>query len=577
MYHEKIGIFTDADGDKVVFQGSANETTSALLPDFNFESINVFQCWRDELKEYFSPYVVGFEDLWQNKSPNTLVLDFPEAAKEKLIKIAKSVPILLTPNIEVELWRKYKSKGDEEKIDSDAPAIPHLLNGEEFEIKQHQRRALEAWKANALQGIMALATGAGKTITALYGAVKVFEATKKLILGIAVPYQNLADQWVSVLREFNIVPIQCYANSADWLPRFSESISLYQANACQFVCFVVVNRTLQSDHFQQLLTQIPGENFLWVGDECHHHGTIGLANALPQQAGWRLGLSATPEHYLNKEATARITGYYGQVVASYSLMEALKDGVLTPYRYHVVVVDMADDEAEEYRDLSEQISVIAARTSEEASENEKLKIFLFRRARLLGRVRNKLIELRNLIANKRPTPLTLFYCGDGSTEDENSGEQMRQVELVSSLLYDMGWKTSHFTSHEALQERQELLDFFRIGVIDALVAIRCLDEGIDVPACRRAYILASSRNPKQFIQRRGRILRRSPGKEYAEIYDFVVKIPDHLAEGNQNERKLIRAELERVAEFARLATNSADVVRTLFPLLEQYDLAHVLV
>jgi superfamily II DNA or RNA helicase len=577
MYHEKIGIFTDADGDKVVFQGSANETISGLLPDFNFESINVFQCWREELKEYFSPYILGFEDLWQNKSPNTLVLDFPEAAKEKLIKIAKNVSRPLTPNIEVELWRRYKTGEEEEKIGSDAPMIPYLLNGEEFEIKPHQKRALEAWKANALQGIMALATGSGKTITALYGAVKVFEATKKLILGIAVPYQNLADQWVSVLREFNIFPIQCYANSSDWLSQFSESISLFQVNACRFVCFVVVNRTLQSEHFQRLLAQIPKENFLWIGDECHHHGTTGLANALPQQAAWRLGLSATPERYLNQDATDRITGYYGQVIASYTLREALSDGVLTPYRYYVVIVDMADDEAEEYQQLSEQISLIAARTTEESLENEKLKMLLFRRSRLLGRVRNKLTELKNLIANKQPTPLTLFYCGDGSTEDENSGEQMRQVELVSSLLYEMGWKASHFTSHEALQERQELLDYFRLGVIDALIAIRCLDEGIDVPACRRAYILASSRNPKQFIQRRGRILRRSPGKEYAEIYDFVVKIPDHLAEGNQTERKLIHAELERVAEFARLAINSADAVRILFPLLERYDLAHVLV
>jgi superfamily II DNA or RNA helicase len=577
MYHEKIGIFTDSDGDKVVFQGSANETTNALLPDFNFESINVFQCWREELKDHFSPYVVGFEDLWQNKSPNTLVLDFPDAAKEKLIKIAKSVPKLITPNIEAELWRKYKTRDDEEESESDTPVLPSLMNGEEFEIKPHQKRALEAWKANGLQGVMALATGAGKTITAIYGAVKVFEATKKLILGIAVPYQNLADQWVSVLREFNITPIQCYADSSDWLPRFSEMISLYQANACRFVCFIVVNRTLQSDHFQSLLTQIPGENFLWVGDECHHHSTTRLANALPQQAQWRLGLSATPEHYLNQDATARIFAYYGQVVASYTLAEALTDGVLTPYRYHVVVVDLADDEAEEYQQLSEQISMAAARQRDADAEDEKLKMLLFRRARLLGRVRSKLTELRSLIANKRPTPLTLFYCGDGSTEDEHSGEQLRQVELVSSLLFDLGWKSSHFTSHEPLQERQGLLDYFRIGLIDALVAIRCLDEGIDVPACRRAYILASSRNPKQFIQRRGRILRRSPGKEYAEIYDFLVKIPNHLAEGNQSERKLIIAELERVAEFARLATNSADAVRTLLPLLKQYDLAHVLV
>lgn len=580
MYHEKIGILGDAAGDKVVFQGSANETTNALLPDFNFESINVFQCWRDEFVDHFMPYIVGFERLWENKSPNMLVLNFPDAAREKLVKIANSAPKLLTNEIEAELWKRYKAPEPEAEINSEAPRIPLVLNGEEFSVLPHQRKALEAWKANGFQGIMALATGAGKTITAIYGAIKIYERTKRLFLAVAVPYQNLADQWVGVLREFNIIPIRCYANSSDWIPELGECISLYQTSGSKFVCLVIVNKTLQSEQFQHFLKQIPGENFLWIGDECHYHGSKGFANALPQQANLRLGLSATPEHYLDKDATARLVGFYGPVVTTYTLEEALNDRVLTPYQYHVVIVDMADDETEEYQQLSEQISRLIARSGEsdlESSDDEQLKFLLFRRARLLGRAKNKLAELKKLLNGESPKPLTLFYCGDGSTEDQDSGEFMRQVEAVSSLLYSLSWKSSLFTARETRKERQALLDHFRLGLIDALVAIRCLDEGIDVPACRTAYILASSRNPKQFIQRRGRILRRSPGKEYAEIYDFVVKIPDHLAEGNPYERKLIRAELERVAEFARLATNSGDAVRELSPLLQQYDLAHVLV
>ena len=265
-------------------------------------------------------------------------------------------------------------------------------------------------------------------------------------------------------------------------------------------------------------------------------------------------------------------------MATYSLEEALTDGVRTPYKYHVVIVDLADEEVEEYQQLSEQISKVSARTSKpqpDPNDEEQLKFLLFRRARLLGSARNKLSELEKLLKGMPVSPLTLFYCGDGSTEDDDTKEPMRQVEAISARLFRLGWKSSVFTARETRSEREILLDYFRLGLIDALVAIRCLDEGIDVPACRSAYILASSKNPRQFVQRRGRILRRSPGKEYAEIYDFLVRIPDRLCVGNEYERKLVRGELERVAEFARMAINFGDAVRKLKPILDRYDLAHI--
>lgn len=582
MYHEKIGIFTDVAGDRVVFQGSANETTHALLPDFNFESINVFQCWREELAPYYDPYLVGFENLWRNNSPNTLVLDFPDAARERLIKVARNIRKPPTPALETELWRKYQEREDEGESPAavNTPSIPPLYNGEEFVIRPHQRRALEAWRANNLKGILALATGAGKTITAVYGAARVFERTKKLFLVIAAPYQNLADQWVDVLREFNIHPVRCYGNSADWISDMGQYLTLFQTGAVRFVCVVVVNRTLQSSRFQQYLAQVPGQNLMFVGDECHHHGSEKLAASLPQQAALRMGLSATPEHYLDSAANARIADYYGPVVATYDLGQALEDKILTPYRYHITVVDLTEDEAEEYRQLSEQISRLYAMKSGSEESTEKgtsLDLLLFKRARLLGSARNKLHRLRSMLADSSPKSLTLIYCGDGSTEDEDTGDSLRQVEAASGVLHSLGWKSSLFTSRESRSERQTLLDHFRIGIIDSLVAIRCLDEGIDVPACRTAYILASSRNPRQFIQRRGRILRRSPGKERADVYDFLVKIPEQIAEGSEFERNLLRSELERVVEFARLSMNAADAVRELSPLLQLYDLEHVLV
>ncbi len=580
MYHEKIGILTDAAGDSVVFQGSANETAYALLPDFNFESINVFPTWIQELKSHFTPYISGFERLWTNQTKNTLVLDFPEAAKEKLIKIAKQAS-MPRPEVEIDLWKRHiaPSFGESEQPVSE-PTIPQLLNGRQFNIMDHQRDALQSWKANDLQGIFALATGAGKTITAIYGAVRIFEQTRRLFLVIAVPYQNLADQWVDVLHLFNIHAVRCYDSARQWTQTLSNLLSFYQSGHIRFACVVVVNRTLQTPLFQSMLTQVPGQHLVWVGDECHHHATSRLISCLPAQAKIRMGLSATPEHYMDQDVTNRLIDYYGSVVARYGLEEALRDDVLTPYDYKVVIVDLTDEEAEEYRSLSEQISHLAARSGTkdiETTEDDQLKTLLFRRARLLGAAANKLIALREILRHFRPSSHTLFYCGDGRTEEEDSDEPVRQVEAVSSLLYNMSWKSSRFTARESRAERENILNNFRLGFIDALVAIRCLDEGIDVPACRTAFILASGRNPKQFIQRRGRILRKSPGKEAALIFDFLVRIPEHFANGSIYERQLIRGEIARVAEFARLSGNAGEPVRTLMPLLEKYDLVHALV
>lgn len=576
MYHEKIGIIRDADGDAVVFQGSANETANALLPDFNFESINVFPCWREELSSHYSPYISGFERLWSNQSINTLVIDFPEAAARRLIKIAEKCRVP-TPAIEVALTNPQGEPADDPS--ESTPRIPEVFGGSEFVLQPHQTGALNAWKANAFQGILAHATGAGKTITAIYGAVRVFEATRRLALIIAVPYQNLADQWVSVLEQFRISAFRCYGGRNQWHQRFSEQVTLFGAGATPFLCAVVVNRTLQSDEFQLLLGQIQGSSLVFVGDECHHHSTASLAGCLPPHAKMRLGLSATPEHYVDEQATSRVLGYYGSVVSTFTLADALKAEVITPYTYHVSAVALREDEANSYGEISEQIAALTVRQSmndDDSPGNEQLKALLMKRSRILGSAAEKLQLLKQMLVGQRPQPLTLFYCGDGSTEDDDNGEPCRQVDQVSALLYGLGWKCAQFTARESREEREQLLDSFRIGAIDALVAIRCLDEGIDVPACRTAYLLASSRNPKQFIQRRGRILRRSPGKASATIFDFLVRLPADQLGTNPFERRLVAAELQRVAEFAMLAQNSPDAVRTLMPLLTEYDLAHAL-
>lgn len=593
MYHEKIGIITDASGDSVTFMGSANESLYALLPAFNYESINVFPSWKPELESYFKPHMESFERLWANQEKNTAVIEIPTAVRENLLNIAANLKGIPSPDTERDIWARIQAlqAAHAPERQSPMPKEPTAINGQSFEIREHQSEALMNWKAKGdYQGILALATGAGKTITAIHSVVKLSEAIPNLVVAIAVPYQNLADQWCDILAQFNIWPIRCYESKANWLAEMKEAAHEIKLGMRKFTAIVVVNRTLKTKEFQNCIADFKPERFFWIGDECHHHGSESFSGSLPQNARFRLGLSATPDHYADEDRNVRLQNYYGDVVYEYSLERAVKEEILTPYKYHVSLVELTDDEAQEFLDLSDRIAFLFSKKGSgrlTPEDDTSLQNLLRKRTRLVGSARNKFPALEKLIGGIEPQKHTLFYCGDGSVEtdyvdtidndcDDGAVYSQRQIEIVSQLLHKKGWDVSRFTSRESRREREQILDAFKLGIIDAMVAIRCLDEGIDVPACSTAYILASSRDPRQFIQRRGRILRRSPGKKQAKIFDFVVVLPERFEEENDQAKKLIRAELGRVAEFANLSLNRHETYDTLRDILGRYDLEHLL-
>jgi len=236
-------------------------------------------------------------------------------------------------------------------------------------------------------------------------------------------------------------------------------------------------------------------------------------------------------------------------------------------------VELTEEENEEYHSITRKIVRLMASLEDQNLEDERLQNLLVARARVINRARNKLNLLRELVAPRTDSCYNLFYCGDSKVDGE------RQVELVTRLLgRDLGMKVHPFTSQESAEERRQLLELFESGRIQGLVAIRCLDEGVDVPATQTAYIMASSTNPREFIQRRGRILRRHPGKRYATIYDFIV-VPRSLDEIRSLEpdvfnleRKLVRRELMRVVEFADCAENGPQAHRELLPLKKVFNL-----
>lgn len=587
IYHDKVGIITDAQGDAVVFSGSANESAAALLPTHNYESINVFPTWLPELAPWHEPHRESFARLWDNKSRGTVVIDLPTALKENLLEVASALDAPPDSEREAQIAARLRALEavDEAEPASRLPRAPDTINGMPFKMREHQLEALRAWQANGYRGIFDLATGAGKTITAMYAAVQMAKGVPGLAVVIAAPYQSLADQWCEILEAFNIRPLQCYVSKESWHEDLRKRVLDMQGGSDAFQAIVVVNRTLQTPEFQAALGRIPGNRLLWIGDECHHHGSESLASALPSNAAYRIGLSATPMHYLDEQRNDRLKTYYGDVVFSYTLAQAIADKVLTPYNYYPSVVPLTADEAGEFISLSDDIARAFMREGKSSGPpSTMLTALLMKRARIIGSAANKMAALQTTLAGQPPQQHALFYCGDGQVEMDGmeaddgaeDSQPTRQIEAVSRLLDGQGWKVSRFTARESRRERESILQSFKIGAIDGLVAIKCLDEGIDVPACSIAYILASSRDPRQFIQRRGRILRRSPGKTIANIHDYIVVLPEDAHDESGAARKLITAELKRVAEFSGLAENRNEAYAVLRPILTAYDLEHVL-
>lgn len=591
MYHEKIGIIYDSNDDVVVFQGSANETPSGMFEHLNAESISVYKSWEPELfKAYGNVYFLGFEKLWAGEQKNTFVVDIGSEFYSEVAKYVENTPALqkLTlldiEGIE-ELITQYESE-QSNVTSKTAPHVPEYLNGHKFNIKEHQRVALKKWRANGYKGILKLATGSGKTITSIYGAVKVYETLKNqsrgLCLIIAVPYIELARQWVENLLDFGITSHKCYNTKNSWLPNVQESIATFNAGLKDFICMVVVNRTLVSNEFQQILSTVNPKSMMFVGDECHNHGSNNVNGLLPQ-SDFRMGLSATPFRSDDDEIDSmfpniskeNLVTYYGDIVAEYGLGDAIHDEILTPYDYHLVPVYLNDEEQASFEDLSEKITSIITKSGGNLSKDdkEKLTIFCGQRSRLLGSASDKLTKLAELSKSipKSMRNLTLFYAGEGKPfQQDEDADDCKVIDQVSSVLYQNGWKTSQFTSAINSAERKKVMDSFKESAIHGLVAMKVLDEGIDVPACQTAVILSSTRNPRQYVQRRGRVLRRFPNKRKATIYDFIV-LPNSDFEQPAS-KKLISAEMERVNDFLLLADNKLSVEKQLDQLGLYYDI-----
>ncbi|MEM7476697.1 MAG: DNA phosphorothioation system restriction enzyme [Planctomycetota bacterium] len=560
QYHEKIGIITDSDNNHVAFSGSPNETSGGLID--NFESIDVFWSW-DDPHSRVPNKIDRFERMWANKAIGLSVIDFTEASQELLEKYKQTSK----PRKDPEDGRKTG-----EPVEPDytvGPSIP-----DKIELRDYQRVAINSWlKANGV-GVFKMATGTGKTITALAAAVRLFDASKLTGLIIVCPYQHLVTQWEEACKNFNTEVVTCFQNRRAWEPQLDNLLYNVQAGACPYVACIVTNATFISDGFQQKLHSFP-PNTLLIADEVHNMGATRARSKLPDAIPLRIGLSATPERWFDEIGTQAVFDYFGDVCVDLGLKEALDIGALCKYRYYPILVELTEDEQDEYLELSSKISRLMVQAESIEDEDSPLAALLIKRARLVATAENKLVELRNLMNDKRDITQALFYCGDGKVDCDETENEIRQVRAVSKLLgRDMGIRVATYTAETSVHDRKVRLRDLESGTLQGLVAIKCLDEGVDIPSINTAVILASSTNPRQFIQRRGRILRNYPGKQDATIYDMVVVPPDS-AITMPSERSLMEKELRRFVEFADLARNPGEARDVVWSLQKKLGLTDI--
>ncbi len=569
MYHEKIGIFSDKDGRKIAFTGSLNESENAYLK--NFESIRVYKSWEENQDEDCNDIEYDFDMLWKNLTKKVKVYQFPNAVKAKLFKYKKD-----TYDVNIDEHEKVKKRiTNYLKISN--PYIPSSVN-----LYDYQKEAIKSWFSNKCQGIFDMATGTGKTYTAYGAIIKLLEkANYRMAVIILCPYQHLVEQWLEDAEIFNITnPIVGYSNSKyfDYISKLKNAVQNYNDGIIKIFFFFCTNASFKLEKVQNVLKLLNNRTLI-VADEAHNLGSKNFKYVLNPNFKYRLALSATIERYRDEEGTGQILNYFGPKCIEYSMEKAISEDKLTKYYYHPIICTLTEDEMEKYKELTELIRKNSYPSKNGGVEltkvGEKLAI---KRARLIAGAKDKVSKLKIEMMNHLTEKNMLVYCGTSKLETDN-GDEIKQIDIVSQMLgFELNLNVGRYTSLESISERQKIKERFINGDLQALVAIKCLDEGVNIPGIKTAFILASSTNPREYIQRRGRVLRKAPGKDYAVIYDFVT-LPVNLNQMNEYDENLAldfaslaRNEIKRIEEFSRLSLNAIESMELIDEINDKYHL-----
>lgn len=522
---DQISILTDHEDNSFVFRGGL----SAVHPK-QYEQIRVFRSWKAENQKYVLSEIKAFDDIWDHQSAAVHLVPFDQTLSELLKKII----------IE-------KEKADQSSV---------------IKLRDYQEEAKNAWLEHKGRGFFVMATGTGKTWTAIYSAKELMEKEKILPI-IVAPYKHLIKQWGEDLRK--AFPDACliYVSSEnpDWSVEIKNEIIHSKYDESMQLIIISTIASFQTDRFREAISGYTGKKLLIV-DEAHRF-THPVGN-IQEEYQYMLGLSATPYRGKNAESGKQLMDFFGGQVYNLPIDLALQKKCLVPYTYHPVYVHSTAEEELSFANYTQKIP--SCFNSQGVCINPDYLVTLLRsRLRVIAMAEAKLQKLDEFLTEHDRLSHFVVYCGDGKVLN-GSDQEKRHIEIVRKMLYDHGYTAAQFTAQESMQDRMHLISAFDKGIFNALAAIRCLDEGVNIPSIESALILASNDDYREFVQRRGRILRKNPGKSAAKIYDLVV-LPSLKAPG------IAAIELRRFAEYARLADNRSDLKPELERLKAVYNLS----
>lgn len=529
IYHDKLGILEDFDGNVVVFYGSANSTLSGYQN--NYEKIRVVKNWIPEEQASIVDEQKEFDSLWNGTNVFVKVYDYKESAKASILQMIKT------------------------RASATSTKVP-------IKLRDYQKEAIAAWVKNNYHGFYVMATGTGKTWTAIYSAKELLKTHSAMVV-ICAPYKHLVKQWAEdVEKAFGDAKIiMVSSENPKWEQQISQEIirKKYDTNAQTIIISTIAS--FKMSRFEKTLLK-SNEDKLLIVDEAHRF--TDRSEDMHIQFKYMLGLSATPFSGTSAQRGKELMEFFGGQVFSLPIEEALERKFLVPYYYHPIYVHASEEDEEKFQYHTRRI--LSCFKNNTCINPDLLVKSLRNRLRVISMAEEKQDQIDYIVSQVKENDHFVVYCGDGRLFDNNTGEELRHIQSVKRVLSSHGYKPSQFTAQENMDERMQLVDAFNKGEISALAAIRCLDEGINIPSIKSALILSSNDDYREFVQRRGRILRTYKGKEFAHIYDVVV-LPSYDLPA------WAKIEFRRFHEYAKLSLNWDELAPELENYLGDYGLA----
>ena len=549
IFHQKVGILEDSDGNKISFSGSINESAAGWL--FNIEEFKVFKSWENSQNIYLQSDISKFDEIWNDKRHGLKTYELPKAIKQKIIDKSKTFDL---SDINIKKYRKYKEyKSIEENLS--------LFN--------YQREAVHLWEENGHKLLFEMATGTGKTRTAIACITKLLRDIDRFVIIVSCPQGTLSLQWKNEIEKLNLdleESLVIDGTNRNWKADLENALLKLYIGYYKNCIVYTTHTTCSKEKFINIIKENSKRiKILFVGDEVHGLGASKMKKGLLEEYDYRVGLSATPERWFDESGTGIIKEYFGNNSFKFTITDALNTinpltgrTFLVNYYYFIEFIKLTDCELEEYMKLSYDITKLYNCRKKSEKYQERRERLLFKRANIVKNAKNKYSKLKEILLNMDDIEDTIIFVSP------------EQIDTVIRLLGELGISCQKITQeqgttpsikYQGMTERQFIIDNFKNKVFKVLVAIKCLDEGIDIPSAKNAILMANSTNPREYVQRIGRVIRQNKDKCIATIYDIsIASCYNRISDENLRkfEKSICKKERVRLEEISRNSINNAE-------------------